>query len=119
MDSGADGDLRLTSTSFDLSADLSGSRSVPDGMAWPMTSSLLTGASSFDLAEDAGGLEPGDELLLIDLQGDPSDYAAMGSHELLRVVAVSGGTVQTTALQNDYDGINHAVAAQHVPTSPT
>jgi hypothetical protein len=112
---GADGDLVLSSTAFDLSTDTSGSRSEADGAAWAMVDSLGAGDTSFDLSGYSAGLAPGDELLLIDLQGSTTSTTGVGSWETVRISAISGTTATTTALAYDYDGVNHVVLAQRVP----
>ncbi len=112
---GADGDLVLSGTVFDLSTDASGARSEPDGAAWSVLDSLGSGETSFDLSGYSAGLAPGDELLIIDLQGSPGAATGVGSWELVRVSEISGVTVTTTALSQDYDGLNHVVLAQRVP----
>ncbi len=112
---GADGDLVVTGSSFDLSTDASGGRGEPDGAAWSVLDNLSAGDTSFDLSGYSAGLAPGDELLLIDLQGTTSATTGVGSWELVRVSDISGPTVSTTALSYDYDGVDHVVVAQRVP----
>lgn len=112
---GADGDLVVSGTDFDLSTDASGSRTVADGASWSLLDSLSVGDTSFDLSGYTAGLEPGDELLLIDLQGSSTSTTGVGSWELVRISSLAGTTVTTTALAHDYDGVNHAVLAQCVP----
>ncbi len=111
---GVDGDLVLNSSSFDLSADSSGSRTVADGAAWTVLSDLAAGDSAVELDGYSDGLAAGDELLIIDMQGSTSDTTGVGSWELVRVSAISGSTASTSALANDYDS-GHALVAQRVP----
>ncbi|MFT4977002.1 MAG: hypothetical protein ACI8S6_002907, partial [Myxococcota bacterium] len=114
--SGLDGDLTVTKDTFDLSADASGSRSVADGASWSVTSTLSAGGTTVALDSYTAGLAVGDELLIADLQGATSDYADVGTWELVRVTALSGSTASVTALQADYDGTSHVVFAQRVPS---
>ena len=112
---GTDGDLLLTSSSFDLSTDASGGRLEADGASWAMLDTLSAGDSSFELSDYTAGLSAGDELLLIDMQGSTSSTTGVGSWELLRVSDITGGIVTTTALVYEYDGSDHAIVAQRVP----
>ncbi|MCB9796862.1 MAG: hypothetical protein H6741_29525 [Alphaproteobacteria bacterium] len=114
--SGADGDLSLSGASFNLSTDASGSRSFADGVSWVISGSYAASDTSLSLDGYAGGLEAGDELLLLVVQGDTSTYADAGSYELIRVEAVdSSGNVTVGGLSQAYDGASYAVLAQRVP----
>jgi hypothetical protein len=112
---GTDGDLILSSESFDLSSDASGSRGFADGAAWTISDILGAGSTSLELDAYSGGLAPGDELLLLTVQGTPTSTTGVGSWETVRISEISGTTLETTALSNSYDGAGHQVMAQRVP----
>ena len=61
---GADGDLTVSSTSFNLNTDMSGSRTVADGAAWPVTAAYSAGSTSLSLSGYTGGLDEGDAVIL-------------------------------------------------------
>ena len=111
---GADGDLTVTAATFTLQTSTSGSRSVGDGAAWPITTSVSAGATSLTLSGYTSGLAVGDELLLLVVQG-ASSSTSVGTYELTRVSGVSGSTVSVGALSQAYDGTTHDVIAQRVP----
>ena len=113
---GADGDLTVTTTTFNLSSDTTASRAVADGVAWSVTDVLSAGATTLTLQAFAGGLAASDELLLMAVQGTPGAAGAAGTWELVGVSAVEvGGLVTVAPLANDYDGVGYAVVAQRVP----
>ncbi|MCB9798063.1 MAG: hypothetical protein H6741_35750, partial [Alphaproteobacteria bacterium] len=113
---GADGDLALNALTWNLSTDASGSRTYADGISWTVSGSYAASGTSITLDGYAGGLDAGDELLLLVAQGDTSTYADAGTWELISVEAVdSAGTVTVAGLANAYDGASYAVFAQRVP----
>ena len=61
---GADGDLDVVSATFDLSVDMTGNRTVADGAAWWVSTTLASGDTAFDLDGYVDGLAAGDEILL-------------------------------------------------------
>jgi len=84
---GLDGDLVVSSTTFDLSVDFSGFRTEPDGLAWAIPSVLSAGDGSVLIPGYGGGLAAGDELLLLVAQGTAADNAAVGTWETVRVLS--------------------------------
>ena len=113
---GADGDLSLSSQTFDLNSDASGARTVADGKAWTITTSIAAGDTDLQLQGYAGGLAAGDELLLLAARGSTSTYADAGAWELAPVEAVTaGGLVTVPALASPFDGASYTVFAQRVP----
>ena len=91
--SGGDGDLTVTST-VDLSADGSGSRTDADAVGYPVTA--ISGA---DLTVDSSvsGITAGDEVLILNLHGSDSAHSAVGTYEFADVASVSGSTITLSA----------------------
>src|SRR5688572_22605609 len=89
---GADGDLSVSGTTFDLSSDVSGSRTVADGVAWTLLSAASAGDDVLTLSDVGDGLAAGDELLLLDAAGSSSRLAT-GAWETVRVAEVTGSDV--------------------------
>jgi hypothetical protein len=91
---------------LDLSVRNTGTRRCADG--GDAVFYRVTSASEEDLsletAPSPGCLEPGDEVLLIRLQGDPGDVDDVGKHELLRVRSVSDASVTLIAQPLDVYG---------------
>jgi hypothetical protein len=90
LGSGADGDLVVAGV-FDLSTDASGTRAHPDGISFPVAS---IGAASVTVDGPLEGIAPGDEVLIINLQGAPGRTAAVGRYALEAVTGVSGDTLR-------------------------
>lgn len=85
--------------SRDLSRESSGDRGCADGGDVVAYSVLAAAAAGLVLAQAPSGtcLAPGDEVLLIQLQGAPGATGPVGTHELLRVQGVLGQRVQLVA----------------------
>lgn len=110
---GVDGDLAVTGSTFDLSSDASGSRTVADGVSWSLSGSASS--DTLTLSSAGTGLETGDEVLVVDI-GGTSASPATGDWETARVASVSGSVVTLTGnLTNSYDGITHSVLVQRIP----
>ena len=86
---GADGDLEVTGTVV-LATDMSGSRSEPDAVSFPVTA--ISGAT-ITVTGTVAGLAPGDEVLLINMQGSDAAHSSVGAYEFGSVDAVSGSDV--------------------------
>ncbi len=86
---GADGSLSVTGET-DLTTDASGTRTVADGVAYTVTA---LSSDTVTVHTTASGLAAGDEVLLINLQGTDTAYAAVGTYELATVASVSGADV--------------------------
>ena len=112
---GADGDLVVTGSTFDLASDASGSRTVADGVSWVLSGSAAAGGDTLTLSSAATGLETGDELLVLDI-GGTSTSPATGVWETVRVEEVAGSVVTlASTLAATYDGVGHAVLVQRIP----
>jgi len=117
---GADGAFAPTGT-FNLNTATTGVRTRADGIAYRIDASTATGTSlnRFSSADDFEGIVSGDEVMLINMQGVPSDVADVGNYELLEISSVTTTTLTfTTTISNSYDGATPAdqkVVIQRVP----
>jgi hypothetical protein len=92
--SGADGDLGVHTTT-NLATDNSGTRTCADGgdaVSYSVTA-LDVNAATLSVAPSAGCLAPGDEVLVINLQGTASHFDNVGNYETLTVSAIASGSV--------------------------
>jgi hypothetical protein len=119
---GSDGSVTVSSSlnlqTASLGASLDRNGAAADGVAFRLaaapSSNLLT------MTEAIGaGIVPGDQVLLINLQGTSSDNADVGNWELLDVTGVSGSTLTlATAPTRTYVGTtfsNQKIYVQRVP----
>ena len=90
LGTGADGDL-VVSDVFDLSTDSSGGRSAPDGLSLPV---VALAGDQVRTDRPILGLAPGDEVMIINLQGSDTRTSAVGRYELAAVLSVGGDRVQ-------------------------
>ncbi len=115
---GADGDLEVTGTT-DLSDDASGSRSEPDAVSYGVTA--ISGAT-ITTDDTVVGLAPGDEVLLINLQGSDAAHTSVGAYEFGSVAAVTGADItlaeaiaQTYGESGNGDLTDQLIIVQRVP----
>lgn len=86
LGTGEDGDLYVpTSTQYNLSSNAHPGRVFPDAVAFPVTA---IGADYVVVPMVPMGLAPGDEAVLINMQGRPSVNANVGNREILTVKSV-------------------------------
>lgn len=98
---GQDGAITLTSAK-NISTDViaSGRSTYADGISYAV-SSIST--SSLVASATPNGIVAGDEVMLINLQGDATNYGNVGNYEFLTVSSVSGTTINfTTNIQKIY-----------------
>jgi hypothetical protein len=120
-----DGDDGAVSLSANLNVNTQTIATYPVGVAYRV--GKIDG-SEISLRNAAGpklgntnGIETGDEILLINLQGSTGDQGDNGNYEFLEVQSVSGGTITvSSAPLNTYDGsgdsyTNQKVYVQRVP----
>jgi len=89
-------DVTVSGT-VDLSTDpITSGRDCAEGPSYGVQQ-LATNSAVLAGAPDAGCLSPGDEVMLIDLQGNPGAVVNVGVWETLRVQSIAGGSVQFTA----------------------
>jgi hypothetical protein len=91
-----DGELTVFYQEHDLALINHEGRSCQDGgdaVAYNVVSFSSSQQASLDVAPSAGCLAPGDEVLLINLQGASDASDNVGNYELLRIAGVSGNEV--------------------------
>ena len=101
---GADGSVTISTTQNINTAILGSSRAGnADGIVTTVSSfGSATGGTTLDVAA-ATGFADGDEVLLINLQGDATNNGNAGNYELLEIQSISTNTFTfTTAIQNLY-----------------
>jgi RHS repeat-associated protein len=102
---GNDGSLVVSSGTFNLNTGTNGNngRTCADGVAYSVTF-LNSTVASLSTAPDAGCLNAGDEVLLINLQGTGYSTYNTGVYEFLRVASVNGSSVIFTAMKSRWYG---------------
>ena len=106
---GQDGDLVVSGT-FNINSSSSGGRLFPDGVNFKVTS--IT-SSSATLRGGVGGLNIGDEVILIQLQGPNA-----GNYEFLQIARIEFSTNTvffSTTISKTYDPSGGKVMLQRVP----
>ena len=91
-------------------SSLTPGRAAPDSIAYRINPPQ-DGVNSFTRYRDSvafnAGLSPGDEVILINLQGAPNDMADVGNYEVLMVSSVTAASIQfSTSITKSYDGAN-------------
>ncbi len=110
---GADGDATVSATKNINSDIIAAGRNFADGVAYKVTG-IATNAVSTDYAPH--GIVAGDEVILINMQGDASNYANVGTYEFLTVSSVSGLNIAfTSSIQSTYGvGGNSNLSGQDI-----
>lgn len=110
---------------LDLSETNTGERSCADGgdIVSYVIEEISAAQVLLESSPSSSCLEPGDEVLLIDLQGTAESWETVGQHELLRVREISGKSVRFVSpvlqkypasfLQDPENG--HRLVLQRVP----
>ena len=114
-----DGNLTVSGM-LSLDTDVREGKVAPDSVAYPVTG---IGANSVTTESPPVGFAIGDELLLINLQGDTSNYGNVGNYEALIVAAIDGTTVSFTgnvtkvygATSSNGDLTGQKIVVQRVP----
>jgi len=120
--SGADGDATVTTSknlnteSLDASSDANGA--FADGIAFKVSAapsgSTIQVSGSID-----GAIVPGDFVLLVDLQGTPSDFDSVETFDVIAIATASGSTLTTAVpVEKNYAGdafANQKVVVQRIP----
>jgi len=108
---GADGAITISSdTNINTTSSISGRSSVctesgnaGDAPNYSVTALTATTAT-LSTSPTSGCLAVGDEILLINLQGNNTSYANVGNYETLRVSAVNGNVVTFKTSKNKFYG---------------
>ncbi|HMN19043.1 MAG TPA: DUF2341 domain-containing protein [Candidatus Moranbacteria bacterium] len=113
--SGADGSVNI-STAKNINTDvLASGRSCADAVSYSVTALGNDFATLSGSAE--GCIAPGDEVLLVNLQGTSANYGNVGNYETLKVGSVLGSTINFAASKTKYygdgpsDDLNIGIAA--------
>jgi Putative metal-binding motif len=115
---GSDGALAVTGTT-NLNSDASGGRTAADAVSYSV--SAISG-DTLTVGRRVSGLVAGDEVLLINLQGSDSAFAAVGTYEFASVASISGTTITLSATvsgtygeKSNTDLSDQVVMVQRVP----
>ncbi|HEX2994517.1 MAG TPA: LamG-like jellyroll fold domain-containing protein [Anaerolineales bacterium] len=102
---GADGNLTIaaTATAFNLNAHTSNGRTCADGVAYSVTR-LGSTIATLNATPAAGCLNPGDEIMLINLKSAGRNDHNAGAYEFLRVASVNGNSVLFTSMKTRWYG---------------
>lgn len=120
---GADGPITI-SASKSLNSDIIGSArtNYADGIAYRVVAPTIgdTSVTQFSSSDVlSNGIAPGDEVLLINLQGSANDGADVGKYQFMRVQTVTAGTITfSTRINVSLKGTtasNQKVVVQRVP----
>ena len=119
---GTDGNLTIANTTDINKYAMAAGRTFADGIAYVVTAP--NDGSDFVVRNQtnntlSNGLEVGDEILLINMQGSGSDYEDVGNYEFLRIKSLNASTINFTSnITKSYDGTsaaNQKVIVQRVP----
>ncbi len=115
---GSDGDLDVT-VETDLTTHISSGRSYADAINYSV---VAINGDVMTLDSTPLGIESGDEIIVINLQGSSSSHASVGEYEFLRVDSVIGDDLTVmTSLVNIYgentnlDLTDQQIMIQRVP----
>ncbi len=98
---GDDGAITISSGSKNINSDtLATGRTIADGISYAVTA---LGTNTITASSAPSGLTAGDEILLINMQGDATNNVNAGTYEFLRVLGISGSVITArTNIQNTY-----------------
>lgn len=100
---GSDGSI-VVSSNKNLNTDiLAGGRTCADGISYALTA-LNDTSATLQSTPAAGCLAQGDEIVLINLQGTPSNHPNVGNKEFLRVKSVSNNLVVFASSKSQFYG---------------
>ena len=115
---GEDGDLHVSGT-FDLTTGVRPDRAWPDAVQFSVGT---LGERSATIDDIASGIQPGDDVLLIGMQGTPDQAGSVGNYEILSVRGAEGLRVDFVspvtklyAPEGNHDLTNHKVVLQRIP----
>jgi hypothetical protein len=116
---GTDGDVTI-STSKNINTDvIEVSRTYADGVVYAVSSMA---ASSLDTSATPNGIVAGDEVLIINLKGDPSSFSSAGNYEFKTVASVASSTITFESAISGLYGVGEnsnltgqAVVIQRIP----
>jgi len=82
---GRDGDLTVTSGTYNLNLNAQKGRLFPDAVAFTVTA---LGTNTATLKGGVGGLVIGDEVLLVNMQGNTKGYKNVGNYEIKKIAKI-------------------------------
>jgi len=118
---GRDGDLTVSSGTYNLNINAQKGRLFPDAVSFTVTA---LGTNSATLKGGVGGLVIGDEVLLINMQGSTSAYKNVGNYEIKKIAKIdfaSNKLFFATSLNNIYGATSNSsltgqmIMVQRVP----
>lgn len=115
---GKDGVCTVSSTSNDeINTESCVGRATADAVNFSSTINTSAGSTAIVVSTTTTGIDIGDEVLIINLQGVATTYADVGKYEFRTVTAKVGTTkfVFDTGLENAYAGATQKIMVQRVP----
>jgi hypothetical protein len=118
--SGGDGTLNVTSGYFNINTQTqqSGRSGLADAISWTINANISSGQSAISSTiARPSGFAVNDEIIIINLQGTPSDYSNVGLYEFNRVIGFPDANSITlvSPLTNSYNGATQRIMVQRVP----
>ncbi|HSV94945.1 MAG TPA: hypothetical protein VLH94_03180 [Spirochaetia bacterium] len=117
---GSDGVCTVSTGSVVLDTGSCSGRSTADAVSFTSTANTLAGATSIILLSPPNGLAVGDEVLIINLQGNSSasTWEKVGQYEIHTIASITeNNTLNFTdsPLTNSYDGTTQKIVVQRIP----
>ncbi len=114
---GDDGNCTIDSGTINLNSASCSGRADADAINFSSNTFTDAGSTSITISSSPTGLDVGDEVLIINLQGTSSSYNRVGQYETHTISSISTNTLNFTDyhIQNIYDGTTHKIMVQRVP----
>ena len=119
---GKDGACTVSSTSNDeINTESCVGRATADAVNFSSIVNTAAGATGIVVSTTTTGLDVGDEVLIINLQGVATTYADVGKYEFRTITSKVGNTALTfdAGLDNTYNGATQKIMVQRVPQYTT
>jgi len=121
--SGKDGACTISSGTVDLSVSKCGDKregDKPDMVSYAISDSIAAGQTIIPLKESPSGLSSGDMILLLIVQGRPSDMSGVGTFERIEVDGIDGMTIKVkTPIKYTYSTALQKIMVQRIPQYTT
>lgn len=115
---GKDGACTVSSTSNDeINSESCVGRGTADAINFSSTVNTAAGSTGIITSSTISGIDIGDEIIIINLQGVSTTYADVGEYEFRTVVGSVGTTklLLDAGLINGYNGTTQSIMVQRVP----
>lgn len=115
---GKDGACTVSSTSNDeINTESCSGRATADAINFSSTVNTAAGSTGIITSSAISGIDIGDEVFIINLQGVSTTYADVGKYEFRTIVSTVGTTqlLFDTGLINGYNGTTQKIMVQRVP----